>query len=131
MGEVIAKPLVLIVEDDPILTLDLIELLEEWNYGVCGTATNAAAAMQLAARHRPDLALIDVGLRGEMDGIELAVRFRRDFALPSIIITGALSADLEQRAQPARPAGFLSKPYMPDELEKVLVDARQGLAAAR
>jgi CheY-like chemotaxis protein len=131
MGEVRAKPLVLIVEDDPILTLDLTELLEEWNYDVCGTATNAAAAMQLAARHRPDLALIDVGLRGEMDGIDLAVRLRRDFALPSIIISGAISSELEERALPARPAGFLSKPYMPSQLEKILVDARQSLAAAR
>lgn len=131
MGEVRAKPLVLIVEDDPILTLDLIELLEEWNYVVCGTAASAAAAMQLAARHRPDLALIDVGLRGEMDGVDLAVRLRRDFALPSIIISGAISSELEERALPARPAGFLSKPYMPSELEKILVDARQSLAAAR
>jgi CheY-like chemotaxis protein len=134
MGEVgfKAKPLVLIVEDDAILSLDLAELLEEWNYDVCGIAGSAAQALELAARHRPDLALLDVGLSGDIDGIELAVRLRRDFALPSIIISGALNSTLEERALPARPAGFLSKPYMPSELEKILVDARrQGLVAAR
>jgi CheY-like chemotaxis protein len=134
MGEVgfRAKPLVLIAEDDPILSLDLAELLEEWNYDVCGIAGSAARALELAARHRPDLALLDVGLSGDIDGIELAVRLRRDFAVPSIIISGALNSALEERALPARPAGFLSKPYMPSELERILVDARrQGLAAAR
>jgi CheY-like chemotaxis protein len=134
MGEVVAdsKPLVLIVEDNPILSLDLAELLEEWNYGVCGIAANAATAVALAARHRPKLALVDVGLSGETDGIELAVRLRREFALPSIIISGGLSSELEARALPARPAGFLSKPYMPSELETVLAEARRScLEAAR
>lgn len=134
MGEGIvdSKPLVLIVEDDPILSLDLAELLEEWNFGVCGIAGNARAALDLAARHRPNLALVDVGLSGETDGIELAVRLRRDFALPSIILTGSLSSALEARALPARPVGFLSKPYMPWELEKILSDVRrQSFEAAR
>lgn len=127
MGEGIVetKPLVLIVEDDAILSLDLAELLGEWNYGVCGIARSAAAALALAAQHKPDLALIDVGLSGGTDGIELAVRLRRDFALPAIIVTGSLSSELEARARPARPAGFLSKPYMPWELEKLLSDARR------
>lgn len=133
MGEGIVetKPLVLIVEDDAILSLDLAELLEEWNYGVCGIARSAAAALALAAQHKPDLALIDVGLSGGTDGIELAVRLRRDYAVPAIIVTGSLSSELEARARPARPAGFLSKPYMPWELEKLLSEARQCVEATR
>lgn len=127
-----ARPLVLIVEDDPILSMDLTELLEEWNYAVCGVAGSAAAAIKLASLHKPALALVDVGLSGEMDGIDLAVRLRRDFALPSIIVSGALSSDLAERARPARPAGFVSKPYMPWELEKALSEARrQCFEAAR
>jgi len=122
-----AKPQVLIVEDDPILSLDLAELLEEWNYPVCGTAASAAAALELAKKHKPQLALVDVGLGGEMDGIELAVRFRRDFGLPSIIVTGSLSSEVADRAFPAQPAGFLSKPYMPADLAKVLSEARRNL----
>lgn len=124
------RPLVLIVEDDPILALDLAELLEEWNYRVCGVARSADAALELAALHRPDLALVDVGLSGRMDGIDLAVRLRRDFALPSIIVTGSLSAELADRARPARPAGFLSKPYMPWELEHALDEARRHALGA-
>jgi CheY-like chemotaxis protein len=131
-GSDASKPLVLIVEDDPILSMDLTELLAEWNYAVCGVAANAAAALELAARHRPHLALVDVGLRGEMDGIELAVRLRHELALPSIIVTGALSSDLAERARAARPAGFLEKPYMPWELEKILTEAwPECVAAAR
>ncbi len=124
------KPLVLIVEDDPILSLDLTELLEEWNYTVCGVAGSAATALKLASLHRPHLALVDVGLSGETDGIDLAVRLRRDFAVPSIIVTGALSSELAERALPARPAGFLSKPYMPWELEKALNEAWRQTAQA-
>lgn len=116
-------PLVLIVEDNPILSMDLAELLEEWNYAVCGIARSGRAALELAALHKPELALVDVGLAGGMDGIDLAVVLRRDFALPSIIVTGALDAELAERAKPARPVGFLSKPYMPGELEKVLREA--------
>lgn len=127
MGEGIVdtKPLVLIVEDDAILALDLEEMLEEWSYGVCGIATSAATALELAARHRPFLALVDVGLSGAADGIELALRLRRDFAIPSVFITGSLSSDIEERASPARPAGFLCKPYMPSELEDILIAARR------
>jgi len=114
---------VLIVEDDPILSLDLAEQLQEWNYAVCGVARNGKVALDLATRHKPDLALVDVGLAGDMDGVELAVRLRRDHALPSILVTGALGAEVEERALPARPAGFLAKPYMPEELERVLKEA--------
>ena len=116
-------PLVLIVEDNPILSMDLAELLAEWNYAVCGIAHSGSAALALAARCKPALALVDVGLGGGMDGIDLAVLLRRDFALPSIIVTGALDEELAERAKPARPVGFLSKPYMPGELEKVLREA--------
>ena len=130
-GNAAAKPLVLIVEDDPILSLDLAEVLEELDYTVCGVAGNAAAAIKLAAQHKPELALVDVGLNGDMDGIDLAVRLRRDFAVPSIIVTGALCSDLAERAQPAQPAGFLSKPYTPWELEKALSEARHCFEAAR
>jgi response regulator NasT len=128
MGEGIdaTKPLVLIVEDDPILSLDLAELLEEWRYAVCGIASDAEAAIELARQHRPLLALVDVGIHGEMDGIDLAVRLRREFALPSIIVTGSFSSELAERARPARPAGFLAKPYLPGELEKVLLEASRG-----
>jgi two-component system, response regulator PdtaR len=125
-----SKPLVLIVEDDPILSMDLAELLAEWNYVVCGVAGNAEKAMELAARFKPHLALVDVGLRGETDGIELAVRLRRELSLPSIIVTGGLSTELAARAQAARPAGFLEKPYMPWELEKILTEAWPERAAA-
>jgi CheY-like chemotaxis protein len=121
---------VLIVEDDPILALDLSELLEEWSYEVCGVAKSGAAALKLAAQHRPRLALVDVGIDGGMDGIDLAVALRREFALPSIIVTGSLSSDLERRASAARPAGFLSKPYLPEDLEKVLREARDIMAAS-
>ena len=126
-----SKPLVLIVEDDPILSMDLAEILAEWNYVVCGVAGNAAKAMELAAHHKPHLALVDVGLRGDMDGIDLAVRLRLEHSVPSIIVSGALSSDLAARAEAARPAGFLAKPYMPWELEKVLAEAwPQRVAAA-
>ena len=125
-----ALPLcVLIVEDDPILSLDLSEQLQECNCIVCGVASSGAKALKLAALHRPHLALVDVGIDGGMDGIDLAVALRRNFALPSIIVTGWLSSDLAERARPASPAGFLSKPYLPDDLEKVLREAHRMLGA--
>lgn len=126
-----SEPLrVLIVEDDPILSLDLSEMLAEMNYTVCGVAPSGEAALRLAALHRPSLALVDVGIVGGMDGIDLAVALRRDFATPSIIVTGSLCSDLAERAGPARPAGFLSKPYLPDDLERVLREARESINAS-
>jgi DNA-binding NarL/FixJ family response regulator len=123
-----AEPLcVLIVEDDPILSLDLSEQLREYNCIVCGVANSGAKALKLAAMHRPHLALVDVGIDGDMDGVDLAVALRRNLALPSIIVTGWLSSDLAERTRPACPAGFLSKPYLPDDLEKVLHEAHRIL----
>ena len=52
------------------------------------------------------------------------------FTGKSIIVTGALSSDLAERARPARPAGFLEKPYMPWELEKILTEAWPERVAA-
>lgn len=116
-----ASPIgVLIVEDDPLIAEGLAMVLEGLDIKVCGIAASAAAALAALTTIRPpDVALVDISLRGGMDGIDLAVALRRS-GIPSILLSGQWSADLGVRAEAAQPLGRLMKPYGPQELMGLL-----------
>ena len=74
-----ANPKVLIVEDD-----NVILSIEKWRlsnlgYEICGSAGTGAEAMECVAKMRPDIVLMDITLKGEMDGIETAGADKKEF----------------------------------------------------
>ena len=111
---------ILIVEDEVLVALHLSEMLDELDYDVCGMAASGAEALDIAARERPALALVDIGLRGELDGIETAHALRNRFAVASLFMSGASDADTLERARAVGAAGFLPKPYGATELKATL-----------
>ena len=67
-------PTLLVVEDEAIVAMDLREQLLELGYRVCGIASKANRAIELARQHRPDLVLMDIVIKGDRDGVEVSLR---------------------------------------------------------
>ena len=111
---------ILVVEDETLVALHLSSMLEDLNYDVCGMAPSGAAALDIAGRERPALALVDIGIRGDLDGIETARALRDRFAVPSLFMSGASDAETLQRARDVQACGYLCKPYGMAELKAAL-----------
>jgi PAS domain S-box-containing protein len=101
----------LIIEDEAIIALGIASELEQLGYQVTAIAHHGADALALAQAAPPDLALVDINLRGGMDGIETAVQLRAQFHTPIIFLTGAVDDATVQRAKSADPYGYILKPY--------------------
>ena len=102
---------ILIVEDDSDVVGYIEHLLKSLGYGVCAVVSSGEAAMQKAAEAHPDLALIDMMLAGDMDGIAVAEQMRTRFNIPVVYLTAYVDQRLLQRAQIAEPFGYVLKPF--------------------
>ena len=91
---------------------------------VVGQARTGAELIELAERERPDLALVDVLLAGNSDGLSAAQEIQERFAIPAIAATGELTA---AEARAAGLLGLLSKPYTRPGLRAVLEGATDWL----
>jgi len=106
----------LIVEDQAVVAADLGDRLVRNGYEVCGVAASGKEALALARRHRPDLALMDIRIQGEMDGIQTAEMLQRELDVPAIFLSAHSDEATLQRAKLAAPYGFLMKPFEEREL---------------
>ena len=102
---------VLIVEDD-----DIIARVEEWRlknlgYNVCGRAITGAEAMEFVVNKKPDVVLMDINIKGEMDGIETAKMMKKGFNIPVIYVTSHSDGVTLERAKETKPDGFIVKPF--------------------
>ena len=107
---------ILIVEDD-----DIIARVEDWRlknlgYTVCGRATNGAEAMELVANKKPDVVLMDINIKGEIDGIETARKIKKEFNIPVIYVTSHSDGATLIRAKETKPDGFILKPFEDNDL---------------
>lgn len=107
---------ILIVEDEYILAINLKENLESLGYTVVDTADSAERAIQKAAASRPNLVLMDIRLRGEMDGIQAAERIWNTLQVPIIYVTGHSDKSTVERAALTFPFGYILKPIREKEL---------------
>ena len=111
---------VLIVEDEPIVALDLQQELEELGCEVTGLAESADAAMMWVEECRPDLVLMDISIDGSMDGIQTARLLRHAYELPVVFLTSYSDKDTLARAARELPYGYLTKPFRSRELHATL-----------
>ena len=115
-----AEATVLIVEDEGILAIGLKKKLEKLGYNVPAIASSGNEAIDLAAKCRPDLILMDIVLKGEMDGIEAADKIRSTLKIPVIYLTAYSDEDTVKRAMVTEPFGYLVKPYNDRDLQIAL-----------
>lgn len=107
---------VLIVEDESVVALDLKLQLRKLGYEVSGVAGSGEEAIDLVGQGEPDIILMDVRLRGQIDGIQAAERIRRSHDVPIIFLTSHSDDETVRRAAQTAPYGYLTKPYQIKEL---------------
>jgi DNA-binding LytR/AlgR family response regulator len=107
----ISKLKVLIVEDDLMIAENLEEILRILNHKVVGIADTADAAIKFYNKYHPDIALIDIHIKGDIDGVELAGILRNQFDIPFIFTTAYADNETIFRATEKGPFGYLVKPY--------------------
>jgi DNA-binding NarL/FixJ family response regulator len=100
--------------------------LIEMGHHVVGTAATANEAIDLARAFRPRLILIDVRLKGDMDGVDAVMEIRRYLDCRVIFITGSSERATVERVRTAAPDGLLFKPIMPRNI-KAVIDALPSL----
>ncbi len=111
---------ILIVEDEELYADQLEMLVDKLGYEHLATLDNSQDALNCLKKDRPDLILMDVHIRGEYDGIELASLIQKDFPIPIIFIT-SLQDDLTfSRASRTNPLNFLVKPFNQLQLQRTI-----------
>jgi signal transduction histidine kinase len=114
---------ILIVEDEGIVVKDLQNSLRSLGYVVCGTASSGVEAVSKAELLQPDLLLMDIRLRGDMDGVEAARRIRERLDVPVVFLTAYADPDTLQRAAEIGPFGYVLKPFDDRELQVTMIMA--------
>ena len=107
---------ILIVEDEVLVARDVSARLERMGYTVVGTAAKGEDAIKLALSEKPNLILMDINLRGEMDGIEAAKKINEASSIPVIFCTAYSNDEVLQRAKVTSPFGYVLKPFDNREL---------------
>jgi hypothetical protein len=107
---------ILVVEDEVIVARDLEHELKSLGYDVPAIASSGEEAIEKAAAANPHLVLMDIRLKGLMDGVDTAHEIRRRFNIPVVFLTAYADEATLQRAKTAEPYGYLLKPFETREL---------------
>jgi len=107
---------ILLVEDDDVIAKVADWRLKNLGYTVCGRATSGAEAMELVVNAKPDLVLMDINIRGDVDGIETARMIKKGFNIPVVYVTSHSDGPTLERAKETRPDGFIVKPFEDNDL---------------
>jgi signal transduction histidine kinase len=120
---------ILVVEDERIVAKDISKRLEKLGYIVVATASSGQEAIRKAIETRPDLVLMDVQLRGDMDGVDTAQHIRADIDIPVIYLTAYADQNTLQRAKITEPFGYIVKPFDERDLHAAIeIALRRHLA---
>ena len=106
---------ILIVEDEAIGALSLKRVLTRAGYHVCEPVSTGKEAVKRAKQEKPDLVIMDVFLRGEMDGIEAAMIIRSLYDIPILFVSGYAEEELSIKIKSVERSILLSKPFVPEE----------------
>lgn len=106
-----AKVRVLVVEDESIVSKDIQRSLERLGYEVAGASSTGEKAIELAKEEQPDIVLMDIMLKGEMNGIETANKIKNDRHVPVIFLTAYADQATLNNAKITEPHGYILKPF--------------------
>jgi len=106
----------MVVEDEWIVSDQLCRDLKGLGYTVCSMASTGYEAIKKVEADMPDLILMDIVLKGRMDGIETAGRINSRFNIPILYLTAYTNQEYIERAKQTNPFGYLLKPYNKKEL---------------
>ncbi len=108
---------ILVVEDEIILALGLKNKLESLGYVVTDIAASGNETLHKVGENKPDLIMMDIVLKGDMDGIETAAILNETESIPIIYLTAYADDEILKRAATTEPYGYILKPYKEKELK--------------
>jgi len=111
---------ILVVDDERIVALDIRNTMERLGYTVCAMVSTGEEAVEKAGQLKPDLILMDIKLKGDMDGVQAAEIINRKHSIPIIFLTAYSDEKTLQRAKSSEPFGYLIKPFEERELHSTI-----------
>lgn len=111
-----SKADILVVEDDALVAISIKCTLEKLGYTVPSVVSSGEEALEKAKECKPDLVLMDIVLKGDMDGIETASQIGSCYNIPFIYLTAYADSDTKKRAEATGPCGYIVKPFKEKEL---------------
>jgi len=114
------KAKILIVEDEAIIAMEIESQLQGLGYEVTSIVDTGEKAIEKAEADKPDLMLMDIRIKGEMDGIDAAEIIRNRFGIPVIFSTAYLDESRIERAKITMPFGYVLKPIQERDLKVTL-----------
>ncbi|MGK9168844.1 response regulator [Inquilinus limosus] len=112
---------ILIVEDEPLIAMDIARIVEEMGHTVCGTAADHAEAVALSKRTSPHIVLADIQLKGGDSGIEAVQEILNGISVPVVFVTGFPERLLT--GERLEPTFVVTKPFRPEALISVIGQA--------
>jgi len=116
----VAKARILVVEDEFLVAHDISNMLIELGYDVQAIVPSAEEALAAIRSHVPDLILLDIRLKGPIDGIQAANIIKEEWSIPFIYLTAHADDLTLSRAKTSDPLGYLLKPFEFRELKTVI-----------
>lgn len=116
---------VLIVEDEMIIAMEIAAIIKKMGHAVVGTAMTGEDAISLSELRHPDIVLMDIFLKGMMDGITAAEIIFQTYRIPVIYVTANSDVNTLERAMQTKPFGYLTKPVNASDLQTAIEHAIQ------
>jgi len=111
---------ILIVEDEMIIGANISLQLTNLGYEVTGIVTRGEEALNHVKKHKPDIVLMDIQLKGNLDGIETVQLMHKEIDIPVIYLTANADQEHFDRAKSTNPYAFISKPFKKMDLEHAI-----------
>jgi CheY-like chemotaxis protein len=111
---------ILVVEDNKIISRDIEYTLESFGYHVCAVTGSGEECIEKALYFQPDLVLMDIKLKGNMDGMSAAQQIYERFQIPVVYLTGYGGEKTIARAKKEECFGLVSKPFEERELQEAI-----------
>lgn len=107
---------ILIVEDEVLIAEDIASQLKNINFEVAGVAYDSEKALDMLNTRTPDAVLLDINIKGSMDGIEIGAILNEKYNLPFIYLTSYSDKATIERAKVTMPYGYIVKPFNENDL---------------
>lgn len=102
---------IMIVEDDYLVATQMTDSLSDAGFEIAAVATSAEEALAFARHEKISFAIMDVRLAGKRDGVDCALELFATYGIRCIFATAHADPQIKARAEPAKPLGWVQKPY--------------------
>lgn len=120
---------IFIVEDEPLIAESLQDILECLDHEVLGISDNGPEAIESIKEHNPDLIMLDIQIKGDMDGIQVAEELKDSVSSPFIFTTAFADNETIDRARDQGPYGYVVKPYGINDIKAAIEVAMMNFQA--